>query len=85
MNRPDEADRQFHRAYYGDSNFMTPNICYRTMVHDCRAVELSWGRGMFNRGWIYGVTVVEDGVPQHKLSKCFDSKAKAERYITEEL
>lgn len=65
------------RGLFEGKNFMTPNIrCYFKLWQHLGYAELSSGTGMNNQP-IFGVTVR----PAKDLSKLFQSRLEAERYI----
>ena len=75
---------------YGDSNnFMTPWIVRRGKITAEIVFELSTGSGFLDSGPLWGVSVVvynpRSGLTdRHAVkSQCFNSRAAAERYISE--
>ena len=77
------ASMAFFRAYNGNVNIMTPNVCgYRTFeVEDCRYFgEISRGEDL------YGVTIIriegegEEPIKMPAHSDCFATEQEAQDY-----
>jgi len=80
------SEEIFNKVFpLGSKNFMTPRVLSYTKPKANRAVELSVGDALFDRGKLYGVTVIdidERGNTKRRfdLSKSFHSKSAAKNY-----
>jgi hypothetical protein len=77
------AKEVFYAPYtFKEINFMTPNVVGYYHITD-GAVELAWGFSILGDRKIYGVTVTRSESIDMDASKCFFSRAAAEKYIEE--
>lgn len=73
-----EIGKKFRKVVKG-KNFITPYVIdyYEIKNGVC---ELSKGRGFFS-DYLYGVTVVQNGIKNDEISTCFQEEEEAKNYI----
>lgn len=70
----------FHEEYNGQPHFMTPEIWDYGIIRGRLAYELSYGSGMFDNRYMFGITVLfigddDDVTRGHDANRCLSGNS----------